>query len=118
VVADVCGSAWPVSCPFDVWHDRAVFHFLSEPEQVQAYVRRVRECVRPGGHLVIATFGPDGPEQCSGLQVQRYDAAGLAAPFRLAGFTAVESFREVHNTPWGAEQPFVYVVLRAAGESP
>lgn len=114
VVGDVCGSSWPVRGPFDLWHDRAVFHFLASPEERRTYARRVRESVRPGGHIVIATFAPDGPEQCSGLPVQRYDAEGLARELGR-GLTLVESQREVHTTPWDSAQAFTYAVLRREG---
>lgn len=114
VVGDVCGPSWPAQGPFDVWHDRAVFHFLSDPDDRRTYVRRARESVRPGGHVVVATFAPDGPERCSGLPVQRYDADALAAAF-APGLTLVESGREVHTTPWSSEQAFTYVVLRREG---
>jgi SAM-dependent methyltransferase len=114
VVGDVCGPSWPTPGPFDVWHDRAVFHFLAEPEDRRTYARRVRESVRPGGHVVIATFAPDGPEQCSGLPVQRYDAPSLARELG-PGLSLVESLREVHTTPWGSQQAFTYVILRREG---
>lgn len=113
VVGDVCGPTWPVPDAFDVWHDRAVFHFLTDPGMVAAYVRRARQTLRQGGHAVVATFAPDGPEQCSGLTVRRYGEGELALAFQPAGFTLVDSFRDLHRTPWGAEQPFVYAVLRA-----
>lgn len=113
VVADVCGPSWPVEELVDVWHDRAVFHFLAAPEDRRRYVARASRSVRSGGHAVIATFALDGPEQCSGLPVQRYDAAALASAF-APEFTLVESQREVHTTPWNSQQAFVYVVLRRA----
>lgn len=111
VVGDVCGTSWPAPGPFDLWHDRAVFHFLADPEDRRIYARRAHESVRPGGHVVVATFAPDGPEQCSGLPVQRYDAAALAGQF-APGLAFVESHRELHTTPWGSQQAFTYVVLR------
>jgi ubiquinone/menaquinone biosynthesis C-methylase UbiE len=95
----------------DVWHDRAVFHFLTEPERRRAYVEQVRRCVRPGGHVIVATFAADGPERCSGLPVARYDAHELADAFG-EGFSRVEDAREVHTTPWGSPQAFTWVVLR------
>lgn len=94
-----------------VWHDRAVFHFLTEPSQRAAYVARVRATLRGGGHVVIATFGPNGPETCSGLPTCRYDASGLAAEFG-DGFECVRSELEQHVSPTGVAQEFVYVVLR------
>jgi len=92
---------------FDVWHDRAVFHFLTKPEDRLAYVRNVAWAVRPGGHVIVSTFGPEGPEKCSGLDVMRYDAEGLHGEFG-ARFRLVESSREMHETPFGTTQQFLY----------
>ena len=92
---------------FDIWHDRAVFHFMTTPEQRAAYVAQVRRAVRPGGHVIVAAFGPDGPLQCSGLPVVRYDPDALHAQFGDA-FELVEHTQEVHHTPGGAVQHFVY----------
>lgn len=105
---------------FDLWHDRAVFHFLTNVDDRRHYVQRVRESLKPGGHVVIAAFAPDGPEQCSNLPVRRYDEAALAAEFGPE-FALIQSRREAHMTPWGKPQAFVYVVLQrqraeAAGE--
>ncbi|MGB0653194.1 MAG: class I SAM-dependent methyltransferase [Thermoplasmatota archaeon] len=97
--------------PFDVWHDRAVFHFLTDAADREAYVANARRLLRPGGHAIVATFAPDGPEQCSGLDVCRYDGAGLAAAFG-DGFELVTQEREEHTTPWGSPQAFQYVLLR------
>ena len=104
--ADVTTAELPES-HFDVWHDRAVFHFLRDAEARSAYVAQARRAVRPGGHVVVATFGLDGPERCSGLDVVRYDADSLHREFGRA-FVKVDSVREIHRTPWGAEQQFVY----------
>ncbi|MBV8657673.1 MAG: class I SAM-dependent methyltransferase [Burkholderiales bacterium] len=98
---------------YDVWHDRAVFHFLTEPAQRAAYVAQVRRAVKPGGHVVIATFGPEGPQKCSGLDVVRYDATTLPAQFG-AHFALQESTTERHETPWGSAQQFVYCLCRMA----
>ncbi|MHC4106460.1 MAG: class I SAM-dependent methyltransferase [Planctomycetota bacterium] len=95
---------------FDVWHDRAVFHFLTNVEDRQRYARRATESVRPGGHLVIATFALAGPEQCSGLPVQRYDETSLATAFG-PDFSLIKSVQETHVTPWSKPQAFVYAVL-------
>jgi 2-polyprenyl-3-methyl-5-hydroxy-6-metoxy-1,4-benzoquinol methylase len=97
--------------PVDVWHDRAVFHFLTDVDDQAAYATRAADAVRPDGHLLIATFALNGPEQCSGLPVQRYGAASLAAVFD-AHFELVESFDDVHVTPWRADQPFVHATFR------
>lgn len=91
----------------DVWHDRAVFHFLTDPKDRVAYVRQVRRAVRPGGHVIVAAFSPEGPPQCSGLPVVRYAPEELHAQFGSA-FEMVEHQSEDHRTPSGAIQHFVY----------
>lgn len=96
---------------YDLWHDRAVFHFLTDSALRQKYVQTARRAVKPGGYVIVATFALDGPEQCSGLTVMRYDAAGLSAAF-IEGFDLFESVNETHRTPWGSEQKFVYCVFR------
>jgi ubiquinone/menaquinone biosynthesis C-methylase UbiE len=92
---------------YDIWHDRAVFHFLTSSEQRAAYVSQVRRAVRPGGHVVVAAFGPEGPLQCSGLPVMRYAPDALHAQFG-AEFELVEHLAEAHRAPSGAVQQFVY----------
>jgi ubiquinone/menaquinone biosynthesis C-methylase UbiE len=92
---------------YDLWHDRAVFHFLGDEASRAAYVTRVCASVKRGGHVVLATFGPKGPEQCSGLPVTRYSPAALHAAFG-APFELEAHFEEQHQTPWGALQEFVY----------
>jgi 2-polyprenyl-3-methyl-5-hydroxy-6-metoxy-1,4-benzoquinol methylase len=92
---------------YDVWHDRAVFHFLTSIEQRAAYVRNVMKAVTPGGHVIVSTFGPEGPTKCSGLEVMRYDAKSLHNEFG-ARFRLVESSNELHNTPFGTTQQFLY----------
>lgn len=109
VVADV--TSWEPSKSFDVWHDRAVFHFLVDDSLRARYVDTVGRAVRPGGAVVLGTFAVDGPEQCSGLPVRRWSAEALAAEFG-ALFELVHHEREVHRTPGGGEQPFTWVVLR------
>jgi 2-polyprenyl-3-methyl-5-hydroxy-6-metoxy-1,4-benzoquinol methylase len=96
---------------YDVWHDRAVFHFLTAPEQRTAYVRRVAHSVKPAGHVIVSTFGPEGPMKCSGLQVVRYDAGSLHSEFG-ARFRLVESSKELHQTPFGTTQQFLYCYCR------
>jgi SAM-dependent methyltransferase len=109
VVGDVLTHAFDEQ--YDVWHDRAVFHFLVGPAQRAAYLGQARRAVRPGGLLVVGTFAADGPEECSGLPVARYDPETLAAELG-AGFEPVTSRRVAHHTPWDAVQPFTWVVLR------
>jgi hypothetical protein len=96
---------------YDVWHDRAVFHFLTTNEQRLAYVRSVARSVRRGGHVIVSTFGPEGPQKCSGLEVMRYDADSLHDQFG-ARFRLVESSQELHATPQGATQQFLYCYCR------
>jgi SAM-dependent methyltransferase len=107
---DVLKASLP-GASFDLWHDRAVFHFLTEPELKRAYVDQVYRCVRPGGHVIVATFALDGPERCSGLPVARYDANGLHGAFGPA-FSLRHSLSETHVTPWGAQQQFTYCYCR------
>jgi SAM-dependent methyltransferase len=95
----------------DVWHDRAVFHFLTEEADRQAYLDSVRAALRVGGHVVIATFGPGGPERCSGLPVERYDASKLSQFFG-SEFELVRSFQKRHLTPAGATQEFTYAAFQ------
>ena len=92
---------------YDIWHDRAVFHFLTEPADRIAYVQQVMRSVKPGGHVIVATFAPDGPEQCSGLPVARYNHDQLHGEFGPA-FELLEHASEEHKTPWGSLQHFVY----------
>ena len=96
---------------YDVWHDRAVFHFLTSPEDRAAYVRQVAHSVRLGGHVIVATFGLDGPEKCSGLDVVRYNADDLHGEFGPK-FRLLDSVTEVHETPWGTPQQFMYCFCR------
>ena len=96
-----------------LWHDRAVFHFLTAREDRRRYVRQVRRALRPGGLVLMATFASDGPTRCSGLDVVRYDPNDLQAEFGTP-FERVATRREVHRTPSGVEQAFTYLLLRYA----
>ena len=96
---------------YGLWHDRAVFHFLTDPEARQRYVEQAWSALRPGGHIIVATFGHGGPEQCSGLDVVRYDDEELHQAFG-ARFEKVGAKQERHRTPWGAEQEFTYCYCR------
>lgn len=96
---------------YDVWHDRAVFHFLTAAADRVAYVRQVARAVRQGGHVIVATFGPMGPTRCSGLEVARYDAEHLHDEFGAA-FRLVKHTTELHTTPAGAAQQFTYCYCR------
>lgn len=114
--ADVLEAALPTAS-VDVWHDRAVFHFLLDAAARRRYVAQVRRAVRPGGHVLVATFAEDGPARCSGLEVARYEPAALHAEFG-GGFRLVESVREKHLTPWGAPQAFTYCLCRFEPTAP
>jgi SAM-dependent methyltransferase len=98
---------------YDLWHDRAVFHFLREDADRRRYVAAAARAVKPGGNLLIATFGPEGPTRCSGLEIVRYGVADLTAQFG-ADFPMVDSATEIHTTPRGATQQFVYYLGRRA----
>lgn len=99
---------------FDVWHDRAVFHFLTNEEDRRKYVHTVMHAVKPGGFVIVATFSENGPERCSGLPVKRYRAVELHAEFGQP-FTLIDHVSETHITPGGKEQSFVYCFCRADG---
>jgi SAM-dependent methyltransferase len=110
--SDILGADLPLH-GYDVWHDRAVFHFLTAPEDRQAYIELVLHTVKPGGLVLVATFAEDGPTECSGLPVMRYSADELhdafGEPFILLGHE-----KESHKTPAGKEQQFVYCLCRKA----
>ena len=110
--ADITGFVPPQQ--YDLWHDRAVFHFLTEPKDQQAYVTALRRGLKPAGHAMIATFTPDGPPSCSGLDVVRWEPQALAKALGR-GFSLTASSRETHQTPWGKPQAFVYCLFHRAG---
>ncbi|MFO0548073.1 MAG: class I SAM-dependent methyltransferase [Polyangiaceae bacterium] len=112
MVADITRVALPARS-FDFWHDRAVFHFLTDPADRARYVAQARAALKPGGFIVVATFAPDGPEKCSGLEVARFTAEGIHDEFG-ATFEKVGEAREVHETPWGSEQAFSYCYCRVS----
>lgn len=116
--ADVLTAALP-SQHYGVWHDRAVFHFLTNRGDRERYVAQARRAIRPGGHIIVASFAHDGPQRCSGLDAIRYSPTAMQAEFG-AGFTLLASTRENHRTPNGTVQQFVYCLCRVealAGES-
>jgi SAM-dependent methyltransferase len=98
---------------FDIWHDRAVFHFLTAAADRKRYVEQVAAALRNGGHVILATFASDGPDRCSGLEVRRYSTAALAAELG-SRFELLDSMMEEHVTPAGATQKFQYCVFRKA----
>jgi SAM-dependent methyltransferase len=105
IVADV--TKWEPGCTYDVWHDRAAFHFLTAPEDRAAYAQRVLRAVRPGGHVIIGTFALDGPERCSGLPVVRHDAESIGHVLGPS-FELIETRRHDHQTPMGGSQKFQF----------
>ena len=109
IVADA--TTWRPTRTYDVWHDRAAFHFLTDPRDRAAYVQRLRSALKPGGHVIIATFAPDGPEKCSGLPVKRHDSASLAAELGR-DFELIETRSETHHTPWNSTQAFQFSRFR------
>ncbi len=109
VVANVLD--WQPSGHFDVWHDRAAFHFLTDAADQDAYLRVMDRVLMTGGHAIIGTFAPDGPARCSGLQVARYDATLLAD--RLGpGYRLIQSLMHDHRTPWGSVQRFHFGMFK------
>jgi SAM-dependent methyltransferase len=109
IEADVAHCDADLAC--DLWHDRAVFHFLTETEDRKRYVDLLRISLRPGGHLILASFAPDGPEKCSRLSVRRYDAALLLAELG-SDFTLLREETDLHRTPADKEQRFRYFLLQ------
>ena len=112
IEADITQIALPHQS-YALWHDRAVFHFLTQPADRRRYIETLRHTIVHGGHVLLATFAPDGPHQCSGLDVLRYSPESLHRQFGQ-GFELVDSIRETHHTPWGTEQQFLYCYCRRA----
>lgn len=110
IVADITAVDLPRS-HYDLWHDRAVFHFLTEKEDRRNYVELVTHSLKPGGHIIVASFGPEGPQKCSGLDVVRYSPETMHDEFGET-FTLIESVGETHSTPFGTTQDFVYCYCR------
>jgi len=106
IIADITEARLELGA-YDVWHDRAVFHFLTEGKDRAAYVRQVAHAVKSGGHVIVSTFGPEGPTKCSGLDVIRYDAESLHDQFGVR-FRLVDSSKELHRTPLGTTQQFLF----------
>jgi SAM-dependent methyltransferase len=108
--ADITTATLPQNY-FDIWHDRAVFHFLTEESQREKYIEQVMRSVKHGGYVIMSTFGLEGPEKCSGLDVVRYDAENLHGQFGKK-FKLINSSTEIHNTPMGTTQQFLYCFCR------
>lgn len=111
IAADV--TTWEPLQVYDIWHDRAAFHFLTQPEDRAAYGRCLAKALKPGGHAIIASFAEDGPERCSGLPVTRYSPQALATALGSM-VELVESRRHSHATPWGTVQKFQFSLFRRA----
>jgi hypothetical protein len=109
VIADV--TTWEPSKTYDLWHDRAVFHFLTGKGDQSAYVDRLKKAVKPGGCAIIGTFALDGPDRCSGLPIVRHDAASLSTILGT-DFRLIDARRHDHATPWGAVQRFQFSTFR------
>lgn len=109
---DITHAALPAK--YRLWHDRAVFHFLTQEDDRQAYLRALRAALLPGGFLIMAAFAPGGPSRCSGLETVPYDADKLCATLGPC-FEWLETVLEMHKTPWGSTQPFNYFLLRYRG---
>ena len=110
IEADATKASLPTHA-YDLWHDRAAFHFLIDPDDRKIYVAAVLQAVKPGGHVIVATFAEDGPMKCSGLPVMRYDAEELRAQFGDS-FTLVDHFKQPHQTPFDTIQQFNYCYFR------
>ncbi|WP_202405560.1 MULTISPECIES: class I SAM-dependent methyltransferase [Halomonadaceae] len=110
---DITEAALPPD-GYDLWHDRAVFHFLTHPSDRRQYTDAASKAIKPGGHLIVATFADDGPTECSGLPTCRYSPAALEAEFADT-FECLQCQKENHRTPNGVEQPFVYCLFRRKG---
>ena len=109
LVADA--TIWEPAKRYDIWHDRAAFHFLTDANDRAAYIVRLTRGLKAGGHAIIATFALDGPEKCSGLPVARYDSASLGRTLGTT-FKLVHTQRHEHATPWGSRQVFQFSVFR------
>jgi SAM-dependent methyltransferase len=110
IAADVTRAELPAA-HYDAWHDRAVFHFLTDPADRARYVAQVLKSVKPGGYVIIAAFGPGGPLRCAGLEVVRYAPDALHAEFGTP-FRLLRHETEIHHTPAGEEQEYVYCYCR------
>jgi hypothetical protein len=114
IVADI--RTWSPTRLYDVWHDRAAFHFMVEKADRDAYLAKLGQALAPNGYAIIATFALDGPEKCSGLPVERYDASKLARVLG-SGFALVRTLDHLHLTPWGSSQSFQFSVFKRAPDT-
>ena len=102
---------------YDVWHDRAAFHFLTDEKEIENYKRTIRDCIKPGGYLIIATFSEQGPKKCSGLNIRQYSEDSLM-DLLIDSFEKDKCFRVDHVTPANAVQNFVFCVFRRTAREP
>lgn len=109
IPADI--TQWQPSRQWDIWHDRAVFHFMTSPEARAAYLQALRAAVPNRGHVILACFAPEGPKTCSGLPVRRYSAPDLQAELGDE-FDLQQNWQETHATPWGDPQPFTWCLFQ------
>ena len=100
---------------YDLWHDRAVLHFLTEEEEINRYVERVRQLLKPNGYLIVSTFSENGPKKCSGLYIKQYSEDSMKKLF--SGFEHIKSFEEEHLTPWENSQIFIYSLFKKGGNN-
>ena len=110
VISDITTAALPKTY-YTLWHDRAVFHFLTKEEDRQKYKEHLRQSLKPGGYFIVSTFSPEGPPQCSGLEVQRYSPDTLGSELGK-DFLLMKSFKESHHTPFQTVQDFTYCLFR------
>jgi len=109
IVADI--TEFETNIQFDIWHDRAVFHFLTERNQIEKYIALVGKAIKPGGELIIGTFSENGPEKCSGIPISKYSIIELSELFS-SDFNLEKAFNESHPTPFNTEQEFTFVHLK------
>ena len=98
---------------YDIWHDRAVLHFLTKEEDIKKYGEVVRKLLKPNGYLITSTFSENGPKKCSGLDIKQYSEDSMKKLF--SDFEHIKSFEEEHTTPWNASQIFLYSIFRKKG---
>ena len=112
VVSDL--REFETSDRYDLWHDRAVLHFLTEEEDISKYAEKVKQLLKPNGYLIVSAFSENGPKRCSGLDIKQYSEHSIKKIF--SGLEHIKSFEEEHATPWGARQIFICSVLRKGGK--
>ncbi|MBI5072221.1 class I SAM-dependent methyltransferase [Candidatus Woesearchaeota archaeon] len=98
---------------YDLWHDRAVLHFLTEKKDIRTYVEKIQQLLKPNGYFIVSAFSENGPKKCSGLDIKQYSKDSMIKLF--SGFTHIKSFEVEHATPWGARQIFIYSMFKKRG---